>query len=100
MVNLFDGRLPPGWTIQPTGTPNMYTVHSASGQVTATMVDSTMPADAIIRRCWEQHLIPAVEREPGNLGLRQAGFSKYWRMPSEEITKYSRGTLTCCKRNQ
>ena len=82
--NPFDGRLPPEWRAECVSgaEPNVWVIKNQLGQVVlTTKVDRAFPAHSTIRSCWIRHLIPAVGENPGNLLLREAGFSKYWRLP-------------------
>ena len=49
--------------------------------VTATQLLAPFTVEVILQGVWQEHLIPGIMESPGNIGLRQAGFSKHWRMP-------------------
>jgi len=57
MANPYDGKLPPGWTVEEV--PNMvngWVVRSEAGQVIAyQQIDSLIPLEAHIRYLWERY---------------------------------------------
>ena len=84
--NPFEGRLPPGWQVLSASKhdPRSFTVIAPDGERNQTHISPPFTVNAILRGIWVNHLIPGVKRDPGNLGLRRAGFSKHWRLPEAD----------------